>query len=207
MPSDVTVLISLNGETGAAWAIEIDSQETHENYVQIGSMTFGHVCVVAPQYGRGRTLSFESNTQVFTSLDGTTHTRNFSRGRRTASISWTDGVDTSAVNGTDPNPDYWQFSNSSGAEPVSNYGDAPMVMLGLYDYLRGSNQPIVYLPSFKKSESAGGDVIVLNRRNSMLYGRTTGAVSIDHVIGSELQGDKQDGEIFRIASINIAEIE
>tara|TARA_R100000664_G_C2760064_1_gene150711 strand:- start:9247 stop:12510 length:3264 start_codon:yes stop_codon:yes gene_type:complete len=206
IPTDVTVIMSMNGETGSAWALEIDSQETHEKYFEIGSMTFGHVAVVAPSYGRGRSISYEPNTQTFTSLDGTTHTRKLSSGRRIATISWTDGVDISSTFDSDPSPDYWQFSTSGGAEPVANYGDAPNMMIGLYNYLGGPDKPIVYIPSFKKSSGGSSDIVLLNRYHEQLYGRTTGSVSIDHIVGSELIGDNK-GEVFRIGSINIREIE
>ena len=135
------------------------------------------------------------------------HTRRkLSSGRRIASISWTDGVDVSAVNDSDPSPDYWQFSTSGGAEPVANYGDAPNMMIGLYNYLGGSYKPLVYLPRFKRSTGGAGDIVLLNRYHEQLYGRTTGSVSIDHIVGNELIGDNQ-GEVFRIGSINIREIE
>lgn len=206
MPNNVGIIISTNGETGSSWAIEIDSQTTHENDFEIGSLFFGHVAVVAPVYGRGRSITFEPNTQVFETLDGTTITRKLSDGRRVASVSWTDGVDTSSVHDSNPDPQYWQFSTTAGSEPVANYGDAPLMLSGLYSYLGGSNLPVVYVPSFKKSTSAGTDVVLLNRQNETLYGRTQGAVSIDSVLGNELEGSNK-GELFRIASIQIREIE
>ena len=89
---------------------------------------------------------------------------------------------------------------------MANYGDAPNMMIGLYNYLGGADKPIVYIPSFKKSSGGSSDIVLLNRYHEQLYGRTTGSVSIDHIVGSELIGDNK-GEVFRIGSINIREIE
>jgi len=64
-------------------------------------------------------------------------------------------------------------------------------------------KPIVYLPAFEKLT---GDSLTLNRYNQHIFGRTDGSVSFDHVVGDELQGDNR-GEVFRIATVNIREIQ
>ena len=76
-------------------------------------------------------------------------------------------------------------------------------MLGLTRYVAGGVKPVVYIPSFEKLT---GNSLTLNRYNQHLFGRTDGTVSIDHVIGDELQGDNA-GEVFRIATVNITEIQ
>lgn len=202
IPRDVTVLIDVEGTAGAAWAIEISSQETIDNCFQIGAVVFGSVAVLSPTYGRGRSISYEPNFELFESLDGTTFGIERSKGRRTTTISWTDGVDTSSVHGNDPDPNYWIAK--TGSDPVSNWGDSPYMMMGISRYLSGGVHPIVYLPSFAKMTSS--NFILLNRYHEQLYSRIMGDISIDHVIGDELTGDNQ-GEVFRIANVILQGVE
>lgn len=199
VPDVVSVLVR-GDQLGASWGIEITSQYTIDNDFRIGTMLFGSLFVVAPTYGRGRSIEFQANRQIIETRDGTTIGRKISNGGRVASISWTDGVDTSPVMGSNPDPDYW---TGKGSSAVANYGDAPFQMLGLTRYVAGGVKPVVYLPSFEKLT---GDSLVLNRYNQHLFGRTDGSVSFDHVIGDELQGDNK-GEVFRIATVNIQEIQ
>jgi len=199
VPDVVSIIVRGDG-TGAGWGIEIDAQKTIDNDFRIGTLLFGSVFVVAPTYGRGRSIEFSANNQIIETRDGTTIGRKIGNGGRIASIAWTDGVDTSPVMGDDPNPNYWTGKSNL---PVANYGDAPFQMLGLTRYVAGGVKPVVYLPAFEKLT---GDSLVLNRYNQHLFGRTDGTVSFDHVIGDELQGDNA-GEVFRIATVNIREIQ
>lgn len=197
---DVVSVIVRGDATGVGWGIEITSQNTIDNDFRIGTMLFGSLMIVAPTYGRGRAIAFESNRTIIETRDGTTIGRKYSDGGRVASISWTDGVDTSPVMGDNPNPNYW---TGQGSNAVANYGDAPFQMLGLTRYVAGGVKPVVYIPSFEKLT---GNSLTLNRYNQHLFGRTDGTVSIDHVVGDELQGDNA-GEVFRIATVNITEIQ
>lgn len=199
VPDVVSVMVR-GDATGVGWGIQITSQNTIDNDFRIGTMLFGSLFVVAPTYGRGRAIAFESNRTIIETRDGTTIGQKYSDGGRVASISWTDGVDTSPVMGDDPNPNYWSAKTNI---PIANYGDAPFQMLGLTRYVAGGVKPVVYLPSF---EQLTGNSLTLNRYNQHLFGRTDGTVSFDHVIGDELQGANA-GEVFRIATVNIREIQ
>jgi len=199
VPDTVSILVR-GDATGAGWGIQINTQNTIDNDFRIGTMMFGSLFVVAPTYGRGRSIEFQANSQIIETRDGTTIGRKISNGGRIASISWTDGVDTSPVMGDNPDPNYW---TGKGTTPVANYGDAPFQMLGLTRYVAGGVKPIVYLPAFEKLT---GDSLTLNRYNQHIFGRTDGSVSFDHVVGDELQGDNR-GEVFRIATVNIREIQ
>jgi hypothetical protein len=178
-----------------ALAISIPNQTTLEGYFQIGSMLMGSVAFPAPQYQRGRSITYEPNIQTEQTLDGMFFSRKMSEGRRTISIAWTEPIDTTRIYSREP--DYWQMSSTSGALPVANYGDAPFMMQGIVRYLQ-NRLPLVYLPLIKK----GTDEQLQNRLYDHLLCRTTGAISIESVLGEELED-----ELFRVSTMNLEEIE
>ena len=202
MPDKITItheLLSSSGSPGEyAIAIEIDNQISLEGYHQIGSLVLGNVLFMAPQYQRGRSISYSPNTQSSQSLDGLFRSRKLSDGRRLVSIAWTEPVDTRNIMSI--SPDYWQYSTTAGAQPIANYGDAPFQMMGMVRYL-ANQTPIVYLPSIKKSSGAD-DTQVFNRYHDQLLCRTTGELTIDSVLGEE-----QADELFRVATMNLEELE
>jgi len=185
-----------------ALAIEIPVQDTLEGYFQIGSLLMGSVAFPAPQYQRGRSISYSPNIQAQETLDGMFFARKMSEGRRTASIAWTEPIDTTRLFSL--SPDYWQISNTAGAQPIANYGD-PYLMNGIFRYL-SNREPLVYLPSIDvaayRTGLAGTDEIILNRRAQHMLARTTGEVSVESVIGEEMID-----EMFRVATVNLEEIE
>lgn len=198
IPDRATLIIDALGDStlgDSALRLELPTQPLLEDYFQIGTMIIGPVVFVAPQYQRGRTISFEPNIIEYETNDNMFYARKMSNGRRTASIAWTEPIDTTRV--MEKNPDYWQLSQTTGAQPVANYGDAPFTMMGLYQAVYNA-QPLVYLPAVKKSQ----DTQILNRYHDHILARTTGQISIESVIGEEAKT-----EMFRIATINIIEVE
>jgi len=197
IPNSITYLKSrLDGVNlgQRALAISIPTQTTLEGYYQIGSMVMGSVAYPAPQYQRGRTISYQPNNQDTETLDGMFFSRKMSDGRRVASVAWTEPIDTTKIQSRDP--DYWKVTNTSGALPVANYGDAPFLMQGLFRYLQ-NRKPLVYIPVIKKTDDQ-----LMNRYYDHLLARTTGSITIESVLGDEL-----DNELFRVATINLEEIE
>lgn len=198
IPDSITVTTELLQTTNPgqeAFAIKIPVQDTVEGYFQIGTMIWGHVAFMAPQYQRGRSISLEPNIQEMTSLDNMFHSRKLSEGSRTFQIAWTEPVDTRNI--MSRTPDYWQLSSTVGSQPVANYGDSPFQMMGIWDYL-GNQYPAVYLPSIAK----GTDNQIFNRYNEHALIRPTGAITIESVIGEE-----QEDEMFRVATITLIEVE
>ena len=179
-----------------AWMLEVSAQDRLEDYFQIGSMLMGSVAFPAPQYQRGRTITYSPNIQTQSSLDGMFFSRKMSAGRRTASIAWTEPIDPTRLN--DLNPDYWQVSVSSGAQPVANYGD-PHLLEGIFRYLN-NREPLVYLPSIKQRPT--NDEILLTARDSHMLCRTTGEITVESVLGEE-----RLDEMFRVSTVNLEEIE
>jgi hypothetical protein len=198
IPDSVCLVIQTEDDaTGGefAYRLQIDVQDTVEGYFQIGSMVQGHVMMTAPQYQRGRTISYEPNIQEQETLDGMYYARKMSNGRRSISIAWTEPVDTTKLYTKDPN--YWQLSSLLGAHPIANMGDSPLNMMGAAKELSGVS-PLVYLPVIAKDTNTQ----LLNRMMDHLYCRISGGVSIESVLGSE-----EDNELFRVASVSLVEIE
>ncbi len=198
VPDSITITTELLQNTNPgqeAFAIKIPAQDTVEGYFQIGTMIWGHVAFMAPQYQRGRSISYEPNIQEMTTLDNSFHSRKMSDGSRTFQVAWTEPVDSRNI--MSRTPDYWQLSSTVGSQPVANYGDSPFQMMGIWDYL-GNQYPAVYLPVLKKDQ----DNQILNRYHEHALIRPTGALTIESVLGEE-----QLDEMFRVATITLVEIE
>lgn len=201
-PRECTVLISERVTYGAI-KIEIPTTTTIEGYFEIGALTFGKVFVFAPQYGRGRSLSYEANTDISYTPDNQLRVYERSRGSQSVRISWTDAVDTTSFFDPTFSGNYYSSRSDGTAAnyPIANFGDLPLSMINLYEYLRGAGKPIVYLSDIPRTTAAAPNLI-LNRAHQQLYSVTTSAVSIDSVLGEE-----NTSEIFRISSLTISEIE
>jgi len=202
MPTSITLVADLfqnaAGAGGIAFAIEIDNQSTLEGYYQIGCMVFGNVYFMAPQYQRGRTISFDPNVQAYETNDGQYYARKMSDGRRSFRIGWTEPVDTRDIMALNPN--YWQYSTHADARPVAHYGDAVFGMIGIAQYM-SEQRPMVYLPSLTKQ--TGEDASELfNRYHNQALVRMSGAVTMDSVLG-----DEETDELFRLSTVNLVEIE
>jgi len=198
MPNQITLVIDAlddvnNGDV--AFKIRIQAQQTLEGYYQIGTMLYGHVAFPAPQYQRGRVISFDANVQQEVTLDNMFYSRKMSDGYRTVSLAWTEPIDTTKIESRDP--DYWKFSDTTGSHPVANYGDAASVMHGIARQLN-NEIPIVYLPKIQKNNR----LQLICRREHHIYCRLDGSVSMESVIGEE-----GISESFRIGTINLVEVE
>lgn len=199
MPTSATMLISATESSTLgqyAWALEIDSQSTLEGYFQMGSMMIGNVYIMAPQYQRGRSISYEPNVQTYETADGMYFARKMSEGRRTFQVAWTEPIDTTKL--YDRDPDYWRFNDLE--QPVANYGDAVLSMMGIAQHL-AAMKPIVYLPSIPRDYD-DYSTLIFNRYYSHAMVRLSGAVSMESVLGNE-----EDNEMFRLATITLQEIE
>ena len=198
IPSKCTVI--LDADEFAGIRIQISSQRTNEGYFKIGTMVLGGFIVTSPQYGRGRTISFESNTLETETTNGTLYSQKQGKGGRIVRVSWTDGVDMSALFATNANPDYYKLENSS--QPVAAVGSAPTSMMGIVRYCSGSKDAIVYLPSVQTNTGAPN---VINRYNDHVLATLGPDVQIEHVIGEENLSNNE-GEVFRVSTIILREV-
>jgi hypothetical protein len=200
VPSNVAVTISLLGIRSPAWAIEIQDSNTFTGDYRIGSIAFGPVIIQAPQYARGRTMTLEPRVNVLETEDSNIYTQKISDARRILRISWSTGVSLHNYYSGDLEPDYYVSSTQAGALPVASYEDVPYQLEGFYRYIDGPNLPIVYLPSIKLD--TGSDRIQIhNRRESFIYGVTMGDLSLESMLGDEMQD-----EVLRVSTITIQEV-
>ena len=210
IPDKVTCVLDLTGSPdAAAWAIDIDSQKTVNGDFSIGTFLLGPVVVPTHQYSRGRSILRETDIDSNIQADGVSRANRRGRGGRQVSIQWAEGVDISDLYDTPSEPDYWTSTTTAGATPIAVDGNAPTLVLGLLDYLDGPSTPLVYLPSILRS-SGSTDYRLYNRYHEHLLGILIDNVTIDNVLGEELEGTGSDGykigEVFRVANLLIREV-
>lgn len=197
IPSACTVILNENEYTGIRIAPE--TQKTAEGRFEIGTMVMGSVVITSPQYGRGRTIAFETNVIESEMPSGTLYSQRRGAGGRVIRVAWTDGVDTSSLFADPADPDHYNLY--SGA-PIAARGDAPTTMMGLVQYVQGSRDAVVYLPSLPKLPSTH---ITLNRYHDHMLCTMGTDMQIDHVIGDEGLSDNA-GEVFRVSTIVLREV-
>lgn len=194
MPTEYAVVVYTSA-TYAGYRLLISSQTTVDGYFEIGTAVVGPVLLFGNDYAWGRRVETEPGTEVTEARDRTTRSRVLAPPRRTVEFSWVDGVEMSGVEAGDP--DYALPSSTGGIAPAASVGDVPYVLDGLMRFLDGPNHPVVYLPRIVKGTP---DTVHLNRRHQLLYGATTGTVSVENVLGNELSS-----ELSRVGSIAIVE--
>lgn len=197
IPSSVTVLLDVNELS--AFRINISSQRTAEGYFEIGTMVAGPLVIAGPQYGRGRTIQIESNVVENTAPNGTIYTSSRGDDGRVVRIAWTDGVDTSALNANESNPNHYELYSG---DPIAVMGSAPTAMMGLIQYVKASQNAIVYLPNIATGPSSH---VTLNRYHNQILTTIGSEIQIDHVVGDELLDDNR-GEVFRVSTVLLREV-
>ena len=200
LPNKFTLLSNLNGLRAEAFGLRITAQSTFENDFRIGHFSLSTCVIPGKQYQRGRSITIDSGTEQTESRDGIRYARNIRPSRRRYRLAWTEGIDISSLQGSNPDPDYWMSSSSGSAEPVAIANDVPSLMMGVLDYLQGSLNPIIYIPKISK----GTDNRLLLRENEHALCTLEGEISISSVLGNEQESE--GGEVFRVASINLLEI-
>jgi len=198
IPSACTVVLDVNELAGLR--IVITSQKTAEGYFTIGTMVLGSVVITSPQYGRGRTVAFEANVLENITPSGTLYAQKRGNGGRVVRVSWTDGVDTSALNEQQADPDYYQLYT---AKTIAAQGSVPYTMRGLVQYLSGSRDAVVYLPSIETSPSSS--YLIYNRYHNHMLCTLGNDTQMEHVIGDELIANNQ-GEVFRVGTVILREV-
>ena len=200
IPKSYTLIVNLNGQRIEALGLRISSNPSYDNYFKIGSLVLGSVVIAGKQYQRGRTISIDSGTETTETQDGIRYSRNQRPSRRRFRLGWTEGIDISDLQGTEPDPNFWKSSSTSGAEPIAVQNDAPDVLLGLLRYLKGNTKPLVYLPLISKTS----DTRELTRESEQALVTLESDVTLEHVLGDELVSD--GGEVFRVATLTFLEV-
>ena len=204
IPKEITVVSNLLGKKATAWAIRIPSGPNIDNYFQIGQFCFGEIVIPGNQYSFGRTITLESNIEEYETQDRVRYAKANSPARRLIRIAWTEGVDISSLMGDSPTPDVWSGSTSGGAEKIATRNDTPYLIEGMIRYLEGAVNPLVYLPSIKRSESSPSDIQLINRRQNHILCTMDPEMSMENVLGDE--NLSIGGELFRVSTLNMIEI-
>lgn len=200
VPNNIAITGALLSQKAPAWAILIQDSTTISGDYRIGTFMFGPVIVQAPQYTRGRSMTLTPHTELYITQDQNVYTQKKSDPSRVLRLSWSQGITTHDYYNNVLEPDYYVASTQAGALPVASFNDVPYQLEGLYRYLDGAGLPLVYLPKIKVDQ--GTDKIqVHNRRESFLYGVTTGDIAHDNMLGDEMKD-----EVLRVSTITIEEI-
>lgn len=202
LPKNVAFYVPLDGAKYSKFRLVIDdptgnTTQPAEDYWEIGTLIIGPAVVLGYEYGWGRTLDLERASQLVESEDGTVSARTLAPSRRVIEVDWTDGVDMSEAMSPDGDfdPPYVDISQDTGHEPVGSE-DTPYQLLGLLDLLEGPKKPLVYLPRVAQSNS----IQTFNRYHELMLCRLDGGVSVETVLGNELED-----EVVRVPVLRLRE--
>ena len=203
IPNAVTILMYMNGNYQYdKLRIDFMTTKTPEDYIECSLISIGSVVIPGQQYSRGRTISANGGTITEQLLNGVRYTRNIRPTQKRVRLSWSDPIDITTISGTAVDPDYWSGILAT-ADPVSTANDVPLLMLGILDKLQGTKNPLVYLPKINKVLRTSGFILsyTLKRQDEQMLSILTSDVSIESVLGDELQN-----EVFRVSTITLEEI-
>lgn len=147
-------------------------------YLALGKAIIGPVAVFGRQYSRGRVVSLETNNRTTQRPDGARKVSQVGPVRRVVEFQWSVPTDSTDIfDGA--NPDY-VLAVAGGQSPALRQD--LMVIEGIIRRQKGSEIPVVYLPSMKY---AAGSTTVLNAEDQV-YGRVTSeTVTRTSVVGDE----------------------
>lgn len=196
IPNACTVLLH-NITDLAGIRIQLTSQQTQSGYFEIGHMVMGPVVIPATQYGRGRTINWEANTDTTTGPNGVQYANVRGNGGRTIRVGWVDGVDITELCNFTPSPDY--YTTKVGGTPEAAIGSAPTTMMGIVQQMQGENNAVVYLPIIDTTATQTYDVI--NRYHDHCMVTLGSDVQIENVLG-----DESKNEVLRVGTVVMREV-
>lgn len=200
IPRDFAVITRAPADPIKGVRVYIEAQDTAEGHFQIGTLVIGHAEVFADEYSWGRTIDLEPSVERTVLRGGTTRTRVMAPPRRRVTFGWEEGVDTTSIEGTEPEPDYVTSSSTASSPAVASMGHAPWQVYGLTSFLDSGRVPVVYLPSIPLG-STGVDTHTLNRREQVMLAQVVSPVSLETVLGDEC-----DDEVLRVANVELEEV-
>jgi hypothetical protein len=196
LPNAATILLH-NVTDLAGIRITLPTQHTQQGYFEIGHMVMGPVVIPATQYGRGRTINWEANTDTTTAPNGVQYANVRGNGGRTIRVAWVDGVDISDLYDYTPTPDY--YTTKTGGLPEAAIGSAPTTMYGIVQQMQGNNNAVVYLPIIDTTGTATYDMI--NRYHDHCMVTLGSDVQLENVIG-----DESKNEVLRVGTVVMREV-
>jgi len=201
-PDRWTILIPIEDETAAGWALRIGSQSTSEGYIGMGQFLMGRVWVPGMQYANGRVISFLPNTPTEEQPDGIMRGIEMGPGFQELRLTWSDLNTTDQLWGPSSDPDYRNLTGATGTFPLAVVQDVGLSLIGIAREV-GERLPLVYLPKIN-STNTSNDTIT-NFWGHLLC-TLTGEVQIEHVTGGEFNSNAGAGETFRVATLPLREV-
>lgn len=180
------------------YSLHIAAQTTAEGYYEIGIGMIGGITVIGTP-DISRQLATKTNVSTAAARNGTKQKRRLGLPGRTATMSWTDGTDTS--NCHDSGADY--VTDYTAGYPIST----PAGIAGDIHAIVAENDvtPVVYLPVVPVP-AAAATVTSITAYELMLYAHIeTDTIQTDVVIGDEHQG-AGTGEVVRVGSVLLEEV-
>lgn len=169
---------------GVAWSVQ--------------RMLVGAVRAFGDAFGWGRALRVDVAVDDGRTSDDRVRPTALGPPRRTAEVSWTDGVDVTR-GGDAYEPD--GVAVREGGMAVANAGATPFTLQGIFEEVQGAAGELVFIPGVDRDVlDAPLSSTVLHRRHQFLHGRLTSSYSADSA-----QGDPEVDEVLRVASFTIRE--
>lgn len=200
VPKDFVVITRAPSTAIMGVRLYIEGQDTAEGYFQIGTLVMGHVEVFADEYGWGRNIDLEPSVERTTLRGGSSRTRVLAPPKRRVTFAWEGGIDTTQIEGTEPEPDYVTSSSTASSPAVASMGHAPWQVFGLTSFLDSGRVPVVYLPQIPLG-STGVDTHTLNRREQLMLAQVVSNTPLETVVGDEC-----DDEVIRISNVELEEV-
>jgi len=170
----------------------IPAQDTYGDILELGSLVFGRVEILARQYGRGRSLEIAPNIELVEQVNGARKSRKLGPTRQIRTVNWTNenAIDTKQLWGDLENVDYVRAA--AGLTPAAIPAATAYQVAGLIDQLEG--EPLVYISKLTPDQPT----MIAPRH--LLRGRVLNPVTLEHFDGNE-----EEDEIIRLTSIVIEE--
>ena len=172
--------------------LTIKAAATVEDYLRAGVMVLGPWLPLEP-YSWGRSLELIPDVELVDVGGGGRSARVRGPSRRTVSVSWREGIPTVGLYDA-AIPPYLTGSHAVDGRAVG--ADTPSLLAGLVDELDGAASPVVLVGALR----SGVGTATQGSSEALIYGRITGTVSREVVIGDELYS-----EVHRVGEILIEE--
>ena len=199
-PNNVTVVADVSNLGSDSWQavrLTLTTTPTPDDCFRLGGFYMGRVYVPGKQYARGRVRTYQANTPSVISDDGTLRARKMGPGGESLRIAWTDGIDTTTLQGSTTSPDFFTGYDSSTGR-IAAVNDVAESMIGIAKEIGEGLYPFVYLPAIEHG-AAANRVFIFNKDQMLMT--ATSPVEIENVLG-----DEDVDELVRVASFTAREI-
>jgi hypothetical protein len=197
-----TIVIPLKGQDLAAVAVSLKSQQTADNYLEVGTIGI-YYGVALREYSYGWSHTHEPNAAIEEQTSGTRRGVELGPARRVTELAWIDPVNTSPIEGDGASPDFYKATDNAGGLAIAAPAETAERIAGAVRQMGGGAQLSLLLPRVDHVASGGTDVQVYRLPGDVVYGRVTNAIRLEHVTGEEGNGsaDSFIGPVVRVARL------